>query len=70
MRDDAGALVNLGQQHQAIDAGPFDACGMVKRRPDPRFRFPDDGWRNRHPMLASWYEEASRLPGMQATKPA
>ena len=33
------------------------------------FRFPDDGWRNRHPKLAGWYEQASRLPSMQATKP-
>ena len=44
MRDDSGALVNLGQQHQAIDTGAFDASGMVKRRPDPRFGFPDDGF--------------------------
>jgi glutathione S-transferase len=33
------------------------------------FRFPGDGWRNRHPKLAGWYEHASMLPSMQATKP-
>ena len=33
------------------------------------FRFPDDGWRNRHPKLAAWYKEIAQLPSMQATKP-
>ncbi len=34
------------------------------------FRFPDDGWRTRHPRLAAWYrEEIEQLPSMQATKP-
>lgn len=33
------------------------------------FRFPDDGWRVRHPTLAAWYEATERLPSMQATKP-
>jgi glutathione S-transferase len=33
------------------------------------FRFPDDGWRRRHPKLAAWYEAAEKLPSMQATKP-
>src|SRR5580692_1017091 len=33
------------------------------------FRFPDDGWRNRHPKLAAWYKEIVQLPSMQATKP-
>jgi len=35
MRDDAGPLLNLGQEHPAIDTGALDARGMVKRRPDP-----------------------------------
>lgn len=34
------------------------------------FRFPDDGWRQRHPKLAAWYREVEQLPSMQATKPA
>ena len=33
------------------------------------FRFPDDGWRQRHPKLADWYKEVEQLPSMQATKP-
>ncbi len=33
------------------------------------FRFPNDGWRQRHPKLAVWYREVEQLPSMQATKP-
>jgi glutathione S-transferase len=33
------------------------------------FRFPDDGWHQRHPKLASWYKEFSELPGMKASQP-
>jgi glutathione S-transferase len=33
------------------------------------FRFPNDGWRNRHPKLAEWYKTVEALPSMQATKP-
>ena len=33
------------------------------------FRFPDDGWRQRHPKLAAWYKDVEQLPSMQATKP-
>lgn len=33
------------------------------------FRFPDDGWRQRHPKLGAWYQEIAQLPSMQATKP-
>jgi glutathione S-transferase len=57
-REDLSGARTIGQLAFACMLGYLD------------FRFPDDGWRNRHPMLASWYEEASRLPGMQATKPA
>jgi glutathione S-transferase len=32
------------------------------------FRFPDDGWRQRHPDLSAWYEPVERLPSMRATK--
>jgi glutathione S-transferase len=33
------------------------------------FRFPDDGWRQRHPKLAAWYKEVEQLPSMQVTRP-
>lgn len=32
-------------------------------------RFPEDGWRRRHPKLATWYEVFEQLPAMQATRP-
>jgi glutathione S-transferase len=32
-------------------------------------RFPEDGWRRRHPTLASWYHTFETRPSMQATKP-
>jgi glutathione S-transferase len=32
------------------------------------FRFPDDGWRERHPKLAAWHREVAQLPAMQATQ--
>jgi len=33
------------------------------------FRFPNDGWRQRHPRLAAWYKGVETLPSIQATKP-
>ncbi len=33
------------------------------------FRFPEDGWRRRHPRLAAWYQAAATLPSMRATQP-
>ena len=33
------------------------------------FRFPDNGWRERHPKLAAWHAELSRMPEMRATVP-
>jgi glutathione S-transferase len=33
------------------------------------FRFPNDGWRSRHPKLAAWYQTVEASPAMQATKP-
>jgi glutathione S-transferase len=33
------------------------------------FRFPNDGWRTRHPKLAAWYKSVEALPSMQATNP-
>ena len=41
--DDPGALVDFGEQHQAIDAGALDPRGMVKRRADPALRFTNHG---------------------------
>jgi glutathione S-transferase len=32
-------------------------------------RFPSDGWRDRQPRLARWYESFQQRPSMQATKP-
>jgi glutathione S-transferase len=32
-------------------------------------RFPDDGWRQRHPKLAAWYQDFAELPAMKATQP-
>jgi glutathione S-transferase len=32
-------------------------------------RFPNDGWRRRHPKLAGWYESFEKRPAMEATKP-
>jgi glutathione S-transferase len=32
-------------------------------------RFPDDGWRQRHPQLALWYKDFAELPNMRATQP-
>ena len=33
------------------------------------FRFPNDGWRNRHSKLAEWYKAIEATPAMQATEP-
>jgi len=32
-------------------------------------RVPHDGWRDRYPQLARWYEVFSKFPSAQATKP-
>jgi glutathione S-transferase len=32
-------------------------------------RFPNDGWRQRHPKLTAWYEDFAELPAMKATQP-
>jgi len=32
-------------------------------------RFPNDGWRQRHPRLALWYKDFAELPNMKATQP-
>lgn len=32
-------------------------------------RFPEDGWRHRHPKLAAWSEAFEQLPSMQAARP-
>lgn len=33
------------------------------------FRFPNDGWRTRHPKLAAWYKAVEATPAMQTTRP-
>ena len=33
------------------------------------FRFPDDGWRRRHPRLAAWYAAIDERPSMRLTRP-
>jgi glutathione S-transferase len=32
-------------------------------------RFPDDGWRRRHPGLEAWYESVEDRPSMRLTRP-
>jgi glutathione S-transferase len=32
------------------------------------FRFAEEGWRERHPVLAAWYAEFARRPSMTATQ--
>jgi glutathione S-transferase len=46
--------------------GPITA-GVVLGYLD--FRFPDDGWRIRHPKLRDWYNTVAELPSMTATAP-
>lgn len=50
----------------ALTIGPI-AIGSMLGYLD--LRFPEDGWRRRHPRLAAWYEEFSQRPSMHATKP-
>jgi glutathione S-transferase len=33
------------------------------------FRFPEDGWRSRHPRLAAWYASIGERPSMRLTRP-
>jgi len=33
------------------------------------FRFADLGWKDKHPKLAKWYAQASKLPSLKATVP-
>jgi glutathione S-transferase len=33
------------------------------------FRFPDDGWRRRHPRLAEWFAAVEERPSMRLTRP-
>jgi len=34
------------------------------------FRYPDEGWRERHPTLAAWFADFARRPSMVETAPA
>jgi glutathione S-transferase len=53
-----GALATIGDVTAACTLGYLD------------FRFPNDGWRTRHPKLAAWYASVEQRPSMQATKPS
>jgi glutathione S-transferase len=33
------------------------------------FRYPDEGWKARHPKLAAWYQDFAKRPSMQQTVP-
>ena len=56
-REDLAAARTIGQVTFGCVLGYLD------------FRFPDDGWRQRHPRLAAWYDAVERLSSMQASKP-
>jgi glutathione S-transferase len=56
-REDLNGLRTIGEITAACTLGYLD------------FRFPNDGWRNRHPKLAEWYKGAESRPSMQATNP-
>jgi hypothetical protein len=34
------------------------------------FRFPNEGWRKRHPMLANWYQDFAELPRREGNSPS
>ena len=53
----AGAALTIGPIAAACALGYLD------------FRFPEEGWRTRHPRLASFYEDFSARPSMRATVP-
>jgi glutathione S-transferase len=55
-----GALsgpLNIGQITMGCALGYLD------------FRYPTEGWRERHPDLAKWYADFAKRPSMQATVP-
>jgi glutathione S-transferase len=56
-REDLSGVPTIGTITTACTLGYLD------------FRFPDDGWRARHPKLAEWYKTVEQRPSMQATKP-
>ena len=56
-REPAAPGLTIGQVAAACALGYLD------------FRFPEEGWRTRHPRLASFYEEFSARPSMRATVP-
>jgi glutathione S-transferase len=57
-REDLSGLCTIGHIATGCMLGYLD------------FRFPDDGWRRRHPQLTRWYEDFAELPGMKATRPS
>jgi glutathione S-transferase len=55
--EDLSGPLTIGQIAAGCIFGYFD------------MRYPDDGWRGRHPRLAAWYRDFEARPSMQATKP-
>jgi glutathione S-transferase len=60
------AAIEREEMSGALTIGPI-ATGCMLGYLD--LRFPDDGWRRRHPRLAAWYEAFQQRPSMAATKP-
>jgi glutathione S-transferase len=60
-------LSRTAPRRNRFDLGDISlACGLDYLD----FRLPEIDWRNRHPELAAWLDEANSRPSMQATKPA
>ena len=56
-REDLAGFSTIGHVAIAVMLGYLD------------FRFPEDGWRRRHPRLAGWYAEIAERPAMRLTRP-
>ena len=72
MRRVRGGLAALdGKVKEGALAGPLTigqiAVGCALGYLD--FRYPTEGWRERHPDLAKWYAEFAKRPSMVATVP-
>lgn len=65
-----GALTEMNREAATfgdrVDAGIVAsacACGYLD------FRYPANGWRDRHPQLAAWYARFAERPSMRETRP-
>jgi glutathione S-transferase len=56
-KESLGPLQTIGDITAACTLGYLD------------FRFPNDGWRSRHPKLAAWFASVEQRPSIEATKP-